>query len=113
MASDRYIRWHPRRPTPKKLDPVIRYFFGDGVHISYLHDHCWIIELPGKPQNRGLPGHQIPADELYQKRRCIEVHPGTKCVDVLTRRADPFVSAIADGLTVFIARALGGSIEEC
>ena len=112
MASDRYIRWHPRRPTPKKLDPVIRYFFGNGIQIIH-ENRYWIICLHGTPDSRGLPGHMIPADELYNGERFIEVHPGTKCVDVLTRRADPFVSAIADGLTVFIARALGGSIEEC
>jgi len=111
MASDRFIYWDKTRPNMKKLDPVIRYFFGDGIGIKRIK-HCWIIYLPGTPPNKGLPGHMTPANELYHKERFIEVWPGTRNVNVLTRRADPFVSALADGLVVFIKRALGGFTQD-
>src|ERR1019366_9963794 len=104
-----------RKPTDEQLRQVVEDFFNGVGEISdnYSRKHerpWWIVLLPGTPSNplkRIFPEvfeHQPPGG----KERWLEVVVDDGSVDVLTRQADDFTNALADGLAEVLCRGWSG-----
>lgn len=109
MASDRFITWLEKKPTRKVLGEHLSEFFGTGVDLRWDKDR-WIVSIPGAPHPTVKWGKDVRPTPFRQER-FIEAIPG-KEFDVLTRQADPFVNAIADGLVKWLCfRLMGDSTD--
>jgi hypothetical protein len=114
MSSDRFITWLEKKPTRKTVEEHVREFLGTGFDFKWDEDR-WFIGIPGNPAPwmgtiRG--GLRSP----FRRERFIEVIPMRRKslgnLDVLTRQADPLVSAIADGLVRFLCFRLHGDSSD-
>lgn len=113
MALDRIIRFDGPGPSKEHLHLVVQDFFGEGAtsSISWHMDRLFVSlngscsfpfrRLPGAPQNPFIPGDE----------RWIEIWTEGSVVDVITRQADPFTNALAQGLAEQVARHWGGVFE--
>jgi len=114
MSSDRFITWLEKKPTRKVIKENLAEFLGMGFGLKWDRDR-WFVSIPGAPfcevYRRGRIVELIPRD-IYRQERFIEVIPMRRSclgnLDVLTRQADPLVSAIADGLVGFLCFRLHG-----
>lgn len=113
MAQDRFIYWEKMPgPTRREARKVLQGFFDTAAAIHWNQDR-WYVTLGG------LWSHPFeePAKRLGENR-WIEVWPRPDhlaipdCLDVLTRQADPFTSALANELVCIFARRWEGRIAE-
>lgn len=95
MARDRIITWNQkagRRPGAKQVEKAVKEFFGP----------------------RG-PSVETDSDRLYiatSKDHWIEVALDSGVVDVITRQANAQTNAIADRLTMALAKRFKGDFED-
>lgn len=99
MARDVFVRFKnmPRIPD---IERSLLDYVSDGASVRWSRDR-WMVDLPGVPE-------ETPT---RQPTRWIEVWVGSNCVDVMTRQADEFTNAIADGLAARLARWFDGLVE--
>jgi hypothetical protein len=112
MSLDRFVNWKKERPTKRQVRAVLRDFFSTYHSIKWDRDRFY-IKLPGKPScaYRSLARtRKIPLSELPQGR-CIEVHLGKGNLDVITRHADEYTNALAQGLAEAFSRFWDGDLE--
>ncbi len=118
MSLDRFIYWQDKKPTDEQLLHVVEDFMGGVGEIddNYQKDGhpWWIVLLPGSPSH---PLSRIyPEMMQYQPPpgvdRCLEVCVADDCVDIITRQADDFTNALAEGLAEVMCRAWGGRRSE-
>jgi len=102
MALDRFITWQVKRPSKKTIEKHLTEFLGTGFDLRWEEDR-WFISIPGKPSPR-VNDCLSP----FNEERFIEVFP-SKVLDIMTRRGEPLVNAIADGLARFLCLRLKGT----
>jgi hypothetical protein len=121
MSLDRFITYGSTSPTVEQVGLVCEQYFGldiakvewNGTQRRYYvtlagkwsHPLRNVVELPPGSLEWGAPPH----DE-----RVIEVYVGDVAerepIDVITRHADDFTNASADGLAAVLARGWGGQL---
>ncbi|MHA2043406.1 MAG: NUDIX domain-containing protein [Candidatus Thorarchaeota archaeon] len=125
MSNDRFIYWQGRKPKDQdELMNIIQDFFG--VYKSgerWLADfdfddqpNMWVIFDMGKyshPLQRVHETYQQRQEEQAEDDRKIEIHINNfdKCIDILTRQADPVTNGIADKLATTIASWYQASLQ--
>lgn len=89
MALSRCIRWPQRRPRRKAIERFIEDFISGAGSVQWHRDR-WYIDLAGacstalRRQPRATPAARRRFDGEPWKR-WIEVWPGHKCIDIMTR----------------------------
>jgi hypothetical protein len=101
MALDRFIYFDEYQPKRRRVEPIVKAFFGEWPGKIEWNSDRFFIDIPG-----------TPANSMHRQERFIEVWIGEKAIDVMTRQADYLVNSIARGLTCYIAGALGGNVED-
>lgn len=92
MPTDRFVKWTEEAPTPERVGELLLDYLG-GVGETAFGIDRWICSLPG------TPGQSFVArpEGYYDRERWFEVFCHTDQIDVITRMADPFTCAVADG----------------
>lgn len=116
MALDRVINWKTRRPQRQQLERMLEDFIGGAGTVEWNKDR-WYIYLVGSCST--AIRRQSWAHTCARKRfdgepwkRWIEVWPGERCVDVMTRQHDEYTNAVAAGLARLIARFWKGEMAD-
>lgn len=116
MAYDRFITWpdNSQRPSPEEVEKALRRYIHLGGTVS-KRDGSWLdAVLPGEPRYV----FKDWADEEALKRggnkggeRWFEVFVPTNLTStysIITRTADEFTNAVADGFASLVARRWDG-----
>ena len=111
MALDRFVYWVDRRP--EDVRKLAEDFFGGGA-VHYEDDGSRLyVTLHGAPSNpfeRSEPG--VGLLNRQQIERWIEVYyADPKYVDVITRMADSYTNALAEGFAALLAHYYGARRE--
>lgn len=123
MSTDRTIHWISRRaPTRADVDQVLRDFFnGAATSIRWDRDR-FVVIVPGKHRNALCTVSPIIGSRHQRERvgksaplpsqRWLEVwiDPDDGTVDVITRQADDYTCALADGIAAVLARYWEGEL---
>jgi len=114
MSADRFVYWDPKgkRPSRDLLGHIIEDYFGAAARDIVWNDDRFFIHLPGETSN---PLRRVPNALEYpnsRPTRWIEVWPDGKCCDIITRQADEYTSAVADGLQALLLRFYEASEEK-
>ena len=106
MALDRFIHFdHGNVPSAQRVKDVLHDFLGpqnSEFRVTEDGDRLTAV-LPGRPSEilrRAVPDAtpcRCSDEELYGEERWIEVHIGSDNIDVITRSADAFTNAVAEG----------------
>jgi hypothetical protein len=108
MAHDRFVYWSKdktRIPTREDVQAALIAYLGDGGTVEWVEDQGRLYaHLPGTPSD--------PVEKLLPDSRWIEVFIHHDSVDVITRQADSFTNAVADGFANFCMRRWNGRREE-
>jgi hypothetical protein len=112
MARDRFVWFDAPAPTATApaaddLGDYLRLYVSDGGTVEWSRDR-WMVTLPGTP--RDLAGRLGPED--MPECRWFEVWRSDESVDVITRMADAFTNAVADGFAARVAERWRGRREE-
>ena len=122
MSTDRTIRCTGKKPSRGEVKKLLHDFF-NGAHDGIKWDRDrFFVRLPGKARD-ALAGVDATvgmrescregAGAVLPSERWIEVwvNPVDGSFDVITRMADDYTCALADGITAIIARYWGCAIE--
>jgi len=120
MACDRFIYFDKGKVPPRKeVGQVLEDYLGDVLVKNRWHSNRWIARIVGNkswPLRRTEYGKSGPAAKSYEEeareQRWIEVVFGEDNIDVLTRRQDELVNAIAAGFAKLVARWWSGQLED-
>lgn len=107
MALDRFIHFK-KSPLWTDLCTTVLQYFGPEVEIKF--ERPWIVvTLPGQ---ESFVGHRKARQEMARQRG-LEIHQNSKDrnIDVITRQADEFTNAVADGLVDLLSRMYSGKRE--
>lgn len=116
MALDRFINWPRRRPSRKALERFIEDFISGAGSVRWHRDR-WYVDLAGacstalRRQPMATPCARRRFDDDPPWKRWIEVWPGRKCIDVMTRQHDEYTNAVAEGIAERIAGFWSGERE--
>ncbi len=121
MGTDRSVIWQDEAPTREQVRLFCEDFLSDAGTVAWDDGTArFYITLPGvpcDPRKRARPAYAKLA-EMFDDERWIEVfiHDATDIhpfgeLRVITRHADAFTSAVADGLARRFAEAWGGRQE--
>lgn len=110
MALDRFVYWKKRKPTKKEVRAVLTNFLGGVGSIRWNKDR-FFITLPGE-QRAALKGFVRNAGATLNDARWIEVWFDSQSLDIMTRQADEFTSALASELAKIFARFWEGKLDE-
>lgn len=116
MACDRFV-YFATVPSREDIGKISEDFLGAFLVSSEWASSRWTFLLVGHksfPFRRidGIsPALQRAHEEEAQEERWIEVFIGDDNIDVITRRQDPAVNALAEGLAKCIARRWDGRLE--
>lgn len=117
MALDLFVRWKDRKPTKDQAENVIRNFMGGAELTLEWKSDRFFVRVPGSNSvpYKGL-GNKFEAAMIERYKpphdgRCIEVWLGDDSLDVMTREADEFTNALAQGLAECFSRYWGGMLE--
>lgn len=116
MATDRTVRWKASPPSLEDLDQTLRcYVDAAAKEVRWDSDgHRFYAVLKGRPR------HPFEWDESVKElaralkqhdERWFEVYVDDRYVDVITRGADEFTMAVAEGFAALIARRWDGRRE--
>ena len=120
MSRDRFITYDKRRPSVADVEKVITQYFGpDVAKVEWnATQRRFYVTLRGRWSHplRGVmaisPG-ELEWGEYPHDLRSIEVYVASaEPLDVITRHADAFTNASADGLASQLAYGWGGTIEK-
>lgn len=112
MALDRMAEWGANRPDRPVTDvgrALLRYLGGAMKLRRIRHGDRWIVELASKTS------HAFPVDPGVPPNRPVrafEVYVGHHHIDVMTRQADEYTNAVADGFFRAYTRRWGMKVEE-
>jgi len=111
MSTDRFVRWRKdKRPLPSEIEAALERYIGIPSTIDRRPDRI-LVDLPGKAGN---PFPRPVDEELFEApfdSRTIEVYIDPLYTDVITRQADEFTCAVAEGFARAIARHWNGRRE--
>jgi hypothetical protein len=108
VSSDRTAHWTDTAPTDLEIRTVTENFFGAAAE-SYRKDGARLyIYLYGRSSS-ALRSIQGVVQERRPTERWIEVWFGKEYCSVITRSADEYTSALADGLHALLIQAFKGS----
>ncbi len=136
MSLDRFIRWKTKRPewgdpTIEKLATVARDFLGPRWTVK-ISNECWITcetddhmtfalrsehdDLIEDGRNKGRPSGDVQHEAMQKQTRGFNVFFLVKNgkidqTSVITRMADEYTGALADGYAAMIARWWNGEVE--
>ncbi len=119
MGMDRFIKWgKPQEwgaPTVERLAQVARDYLGARWSVR-ITSPKWIVCETDEPSTAPLksefsPGSGVPAWDEQTRGFEIFFPDSSVRTSVITRRADEFTNAVADGYTKCIARWWNGEIE--
>lgn len=117
MATDRFIRFAnlPAEPiTPRAVADLCQGYLGDTAVVE--PSELMVVALLRAPTSspfRHLPEYATVARaQGGRPERLFEVYIEPTCLDVITRGADPFTSAVADGFADVLATFYGGVRED-
>lgn len=115
MALDRFIYWGKKRPTKKQLAIVLTDYLG-GVGECTWGGGRWTCTLLGRPtlalRSLYKTFADVDGDMADMPRvRWFEVFWGKGNIDVITRQADDYTNAVAEGFTALCARHWQGRRE--
>lgn len=114
MALDRFVYWKERCPTFQEVQHVLEDFFNGAAEVRRSTDR-WICTLPGAPQS---PLHRVDRllveapDAHADGERWIEVFMHEDSLDIITRMADEYTNALAEGLARIFARYWQGKYQD-
>ena len=125
MAADRFVHWRGTPPSRERIQMLLEDFVGaDGTvewkeephpHPSPHYGGRFFIDFRGTMTSalrRAVPEAPDMHGAEDARGRWIEVYVGTDNIDVITRAADDFVHAVADGIAAAAARAFHGVRDE-
>lgn len=111
MSCDRFVHWKDNRPTKDELQFALEDYIGKAGKVKWSEDGGrWTCRLAG---NSSFPLQRVlPVDNIFVKafwaehpwERWFEVFWGDDYISVITRRADEYTSAVADGFTKLVMR---------
>lgn len=106
MARDRFIRFaEGLGPSNEKLQEELNKYFQESGKIEWFEKSYRFFV--------SLKSHTEPARwEHPGEERYIEIFRDVDYVDVITRMADDFTNAVANGCARRIARVFYGNLEE-
>lgn len=118
MALDRFVYFRrAKKPTKKELRLVLDDFFGGATtEIKWDRDR-FFVTLVGRHTNALRRMEDVPdfvrrePDPGFEGRH-LEVWIGSDCIDVMTRQADEFTNALAEGFAKLVARFWHGDLEQ-
>jgi hypothetical protein len=96
MAFDRFV-YFKKKAMPKKADlgKALKAYVAGAGRVYWERDRFYAV-LPGKPSHAVQHKYPMPK-EIHSSERWVEVWLGDNCVDVMTRCADQYTNAVADG----------------
>lgn len=112
MSADRFVLFASgfAHPSVTDLDSLLADYVGSAARVEF-HVDRFIVTFPGECS---AALRRVGGRDFYTERqeRWLEVvlDRETGTVDVLTRRQDEYVGAVADGLAALIARHWDGRI---
>ena len=115
MAQDRFIYWedNTKRPSIEELEETLRRYLHCGDEVERQGDITLIATLPGTACHVWRPDLDAVEHEMggaKNRERWFEIYCNPDSTyDVLTRHADEFTNAIADGFAALVARYWGGT----
>lgn len=108
MSKNREVYWTDQVPTDLAIRAVTERFFGAGAESIRADGSRLYIYLYGR-SSAALPHIPEAAQERRPTERWIEVLFGKVYCSVITRSADEYTSALADGLHALLIQAFKGS----
>jgi hypothetical protein len=114
MAYDRFIRFGKRRPTKPEVQKALEDYVSGAGRVEWLKDRFFVyLEGKGSHPARRIAGSHPSAKEadVYRAERFVEVWLDKAVVDVITRQADDYTNAVADGFVEFLTRFWDGTID--
>lgn len=122
MSYDRFIRWQSElRPTQAEVLLLIQDYFGEALVSADWKGSRWNVLLHGRKSVavRNLPGCppsiRAVAEEEKDDERFLEVFFDEQTANhfsIITRHADEYTGAVAEGLAQLIARLWNGKVEQ-
>jgi hypothetical protein len=129
MGLDRFVRWTTTVPTVVQLRMLLEDYFGDIAAVSFENAR-FVCELNSRDSHamRRMEHLSQAARDAAQyltgegEVRVIEVFVHDRgrydvepCIDIITRHADEFTNALAEGLMLLCARLWDGrlDIDQC
>lgn len=107
MATDRIMYWRQKKPSIKEVAVILEDYLGFPVEIEGPRIFGGIPGKPSFPFKRVTDfQHTFDHDE-----RWIEVFYDDNSIDVITRGADEFTNAIAEGFYALMMRYCQGATE--
>ena len=116
MATDRILHWADEVPSEAELTTLCNDYMGMAGGASWHFDRL-VIRLKGYLSRALINMPKATAEQKHfwtsqaLEPRVIEVFFDDEHVDVITRSADEFTCAVADGLVALIARHWGAKPE--
>ncbi len=116
MALDRFVNFKDRVPTKKEILTTIEDYFGGAAEDIQWGGGRYTITLRGQRSEalRRIKG--VAALSPSEGERWIEVYLSLrgkdKNIDVITRQADPYTNAVAEGYAKLIARFWEGELQQ-
>lgn len=113
MAQDRVVRWREIIPNNQQIKEALEDYVGEAGSVV-ITDRLYCV-LSGKTSpalKRVAPGRARTVAIGYNAERRFEVCIGKDFINVITRMADEFTSAVAEGFAVLCANAWRGEREE-
>lgn len=120
MACDRFVYWkgeYGPRPSRDTLGHIIEDYLGGAAKEIKWDKDRFFVTLQGQTSSPFRRSQRLPLliDSLCRVThhdRWIEVWPDGKCCDIITRQADEYTSAVADGLQALLLRFYEASEEK-
>jgi hypothetical protein len=119
MANDRFVRFGKRRPARDDVRKALEDYMTGAGRVERVKDRFFVY-LRGKgshPARRlagAHPSAKVAAAKegsLYRAERFIEVWVDKAVVDVITRQADDYTNAVADGFVEFLTTFWDGTVD--
>lgn len=119
MSCDRFVYWTEDRPTPDQLFAITRDFFGDTATVTRKANGTIYAKMGARSEPLAAVSEYVAKGVELEKAfpvrpqtRCIELFPHDNSVDVITRLADEFTDALADGLARLLARYYRARLDD-
>lgn len=112
MPQDRVVRWREVRPDNGQIKEALEDYVGKAGSV-FMKDRLYCV-LPGKTSSalkRAAPGFARPAEIECDTKRLFEVCVHEDSIYVITRMADEFTAAVAEGFAVLCANTWRGERE--